>query len=42
MGNIPSTNNMISAAMVNPRINDVIAPNQPITFSVKINNLVAG
>lgn len=42
MGNIPSTNNMISAVMVFPQDGDVIKPNSAINFQVQIANLVAG
>lgn len=42
MGNIPSSGSMISAVMVSPQDGDVVAPNTAMTFSVKINNLVAG
>lgn len=42
MGNIPSTGNMISAVMVSPQDGDTVPANQAMTFSVKINNLVAG
>ncbi|KAJ4303575.1 hypothetical protein N0V90_002474 [Kalmusia sp. IMI 367209] len=42
MGNIPSTNNMISAVMVNPKNGDNVDANQAINFQVQIANLVAG
>ncbi|KAF2853785.1 hypothetical protein T440DRAFT_443563 [Plenodomus tracheiphilus IPT5] len=42
MGDIPASNKMISAVFTNPKNGDKIAPDTPITFSVKIDNLVAG
>ena len=42
MGDIPSNTQMVSAVMVSPQDGDVVAANKNITFSVQIQNLVAG
>ena len=42
MGDIPSNTQMVSAVMVSPQDGDVVAANKNITFSVQIENLVAG
>jgi len=42
MGDIPASNNMISAVFTNPRSGENPKVGDDITFSVKINNLEAG
>jgi len=42
MGDIPSNTQMVSAVMVSPQDGDVLEANKKITFSVQIQNLVAG
>ena len=42
MGDIPSTNNMISAIITNPGPGTIIPPNQDFNITVRVSNLVAG
>ncbi|OCL11510.1 hypothetical protein AOQ84DRAFT_373885 [Glonium stellatum] len=42
MGDIPSSSQMISATMINPKDGDVVEQNSNITFQVQLENLVAG
>ncbi|KAK0386809.1 hypothetical protein NLU13_6645 [Sarocladium strictum] len=42
MGQIPSTGNMVSTIIVNPKDGDTIQANQDMTIEVKINNIAAG
>ena len=42
MGDIPSSQNMISTIIINPGPGDTIAANQDFTVNVQIANLVAG
>jgi transcription initiation factor TFIID subunit 15 len=42
MGDIPSSQNMISTIIINPGPGDTIAANQDFTVSIQVANLVAG
>ena len=42
MGQIPSSNKMVSAAMVSPLNGETCAANQPMNFAVRIDNVQAG